>query len=87
MKFENRFMSREHRYWLGIEQDSGRPYAAIPVTNGMIDYIESYWLTAEQYQEFLGDGAKALEFIEGCRRREHDDLLILKPGSNRGTPV
>ncbi|MEZ0053315.1 hypothetical protein ABIA30_004344 [Mycobacterium sp. MAA66] len=87
MKFENTYMSREHRYWLGIEQDTGRPYAAIPVANGMIDYIESYWITDVQYREFLNDQSAALVFIEACRRREHDDLLILKPGTDRGTPV
>lgn len=87
MKFEHTFLSREHRYWLGIEKDSGRSYAAIPVANSMIDYVESYWITNDQYHEFLNNQAAALDFIEGCRRREHDDMLILKPGSDRGTPV
>ena len=29
----------------------------------------------------------ALAFAEECRRREHDDLLILKLGWNRGIPI
>jgi hypothetical protein len=29
----------------------------------------------------------ALTFAEECRLREHDELLILKPGWNRGIPV
>ncbi len=33
MKFENSFLSREHRYWLGIETESGEHFAAIPVSN------------------------------------------------------
>ncbi|WP_166902402.1 hypothetical protein [Mycobacterium sp. DL440] len=87
MKFENTFLSRENRYWLGIEKDSGRHYAAIPVANGMVDFVESYWITDDQYQIFLNDHATALHFIESCRRSEHDDLLIFKPGTDRGVPV
>jgi hypothetical protein len=87
MKFQNTFVSREHRYFLGVETDSGRHFAAIPVANQMVDYIEPYLITDEQYQEFLRDESKALEFVEACRRREHDNLLLMKPGSDRGTPV
>jgi len=41
MKFENSFLSREHRYWLGVEAESGTNFAAIPVANQQIDYIEA----------------------------------------------
>lgn len=36
---------------------------------------------------FLADRTAAIEFVEACRQRQHEDLLILKPGTNRGTPV
>jgi hypothetical protein len=87
VKFENTLVSREHRYILGVDTDSGRHFAAIPVANQMVDYIEPYLITDEQYQEFLQDESKALEFVEACRRRERDHLLLMKPGSDRGTPV
>jgi hypothetical protein len=87
VKFQTTFVSREHRYFLGVETDSGRHFAGIPVANQMVDYIEPYLITDEQYQEFLRDESKALEFVEACRRREHDNLLLMKPGSDRGTPV
>lgn len=87
MRFKDTYISREHRYWLGIEQDSGRHYASIPVANQMIDYVEYYWITPEEYQRFLDDQQLVLSFIEACRRREHDDLLVHKPGTDRGIPV
>ncbi|WP_082939343.1 hypothetical protein [Mycobacterium sp. 852002-30065_SCH5024008] len=87
MKFDDTFFSREERYSIGVESESGRYYASIPVSNGIVDYEEYFELTPDQYHRFLGDREAAIKFIEACRRREHDDLLLQKPGSNRGTPV
>lgn len=87
MKFENTFFAKEDRYWLGTETDSGRHYASFPVSNGIVDYVEYYWTTDDQYTKFLADPAAAIEFVDSCRRHEHDDLLIQRPGRNRGTPI
>ncbi len=87
MKFDDTYFSRDDRYSIGIESTSGRNYVSIPVSNGVVDYEEYYAITPEQYQAFLADREAAVEFVEACRRRERDDLLIQKPGSNRGTPV
>ncbi|ETW23717.1 hypothetical protein [Mycobacterium gastri] len=87
MKFDDTYFSRDDRYSIGIETSSGRYYASIPVSNGIVDYEEYYELTQDQYSEFLGDSRAAIDFVEACRRREHDDLLLQKPGTNRGTPV
>ncbi|WP_083212455.1 hypothetical protein [Mycobacterium parascrofulaceum] len=87
MKFDDTYFSREDRYSIGVESTSGRYYVSIPVSNGVVDYEEYYKLTPNQYHHFLRDSADALDFAEACRRREHDDLLLQKPGSNRGTPV
>jgi hypothetical protein len=87
MKFDDTFFSREDRYSLGIESTSGRYYASIPVSNGIVDYEEYYQISPEQYRNFLHDKDAAIDFVEACRRHEHDDLLLQRPGSNRGTPV
>lgn len=87
MKFDDTYFSREHRYSLGVEAVSGRHYASIPVSNGIVDYEEYYELSGDQYDAFLRDESAAIGFIEACRRREHDDLLLERSGSNRGTPV
>ncbi|MDM4139211.1 MULTISPECIES: hypothetical protein [Mycobacterium] len=87
MRFDDTYSSREDRYSLGIESMSGRCYASIPVTSGVVDYEEYYELTTSQYHKFLDNREAAIEFVEACRLRQHDDLLIQQPGSNRGTPI
>jgi hypothetical protein len=87
VKFDDTYFSREDRYSLGIESTTGRYYASIPVSNGIVDYEEYYEVTPDQYRVFLSDRAAAVKFVEACRRHENDDLLLQKPGSNRGTPV
>lgn len=87
MKFDNIHFTREGRYSIGVESTSGRYYASIPVSNGIVDYEEYYELTEDQYRDFLSDKDAAIAFITACRKREHEDLLLQKPGSNRGTPV
>lgn len=58
----------------------------IPVGNRMIDYDEFYRLTDRQFAAFVEDPHEAKAFADQCRRREHDDLLRLAPGTDRGTP-
>lgn len=87
MTFQNTYMSREHKYWLGVETESGAHYAAIPVANQMVDYIEEYRLSDAEYEKFLANPSAAIEFVESCRRREQDARLFDQPGSSRGTPV
>lgn len=87
MQFLDQFFSREKRYSLGTETDSGRRYLSIPVSNGLVDYEEYYELDEPQYRLFAADPALAVLFAESCRQRERDDRLLEKPGSNRGSPV
>ena len=65
----------------------GPVFLCIPVSNGVVDYEEYYAISLEQSDAFLADTSAAVEFVEACRRHQHDDLLILKPGTNRGAPV
>jgi hypothetical protein len=87
LKPRDEYSSRENRYSLGVDELSGRRYASVPVTIGVVDYEEYYELTDEQYARFLADPVAALAFIDECRRHEHDELLLQKPGWNRGTPI
>ena len=87
MTFVDAFFSREHRYALGIEEQSGRAYLSIPVSTGPVDYEEYYELAPDEYERFLGDPAAAIAFAGSCRLRLRDDLLILQPGWNRGTAI
>lgn len=80
-------ISEENRYGLGVDTDSGKRFLAIPVTIGVADYNEYYEVTDELFARFLTDSGAALGFAEECRLREHDELLIVPPGWNRGIPI
>ena len=86
-RFQNAFVSPEDFYSLGVDTVEGCHYAAFPVSSGIVDYEEYYRLTDEQYALFLGDREAALKFINSCRRQEKDELLLQKPGGNRGTTL
>jgi hypothetical protein len=86
MKFAETYVANEDRWWIGQENDSGRYYLAIPVSNRRVDYSESYWITDVQHRQFSDNHDLAFDFAEACRRREHDALLVYQPGTDRGTP-
>ncbi|TGD89325.1 hypothetical protein BayCH28_08260 [Mycolicibacterium sp. CH28] len=85
--FEDNYLSREHRFWLGIETESGTHFASIPASNRMVDYIEAYKITNAEYEVFLADVDAAVAFVESCRRHEQDERLFLQTGSDRGVPI
>ena len=87
VKFKDILINRENRFSIGIEEESGSYYLSIPVSNQMVDYEEYYKINEEQFDSFKADMDSALEFVHQCREREKDDLLILKPGKNRGVPL
>ena len=86
MKFNDIYFSREDRYSIGVELDSGAHYLSIPVSNRLIDYDEYYEITESQSKDFLEDRILANDFADKCRSRMMDDFLIIKPGADRGMP-
>lgn len=87
MKFNDVLVSREHRFSLGIEEESGRYYLSIPVSNGLADYEEYYEIDRTAFERYRVDPVAALPFVDRCRHRDADELLIVQPGSNRGTAL
>jgi hypothetical protein len=81
------YTSTENLYSLGIDELSGLHYASLPVTIGVVDYEEYYELSDDEYARFMADPVSAAAFIEECREHKHDELLMQKPGWNRGTPI
>lgn len=80
------FVNRELRFSLGIEQDSGRYYLSIPVSNRLVDYEEYYEIDQAAFERYRIDPAAADGFLSRCRNREADGQLLLPPGSDRGVP-
>lgn len=87
MNTRDTYFSREHHYSLGIAQESGRHYLAIPVSNRLVDYEEYYGLSSQEYAGYMADREAAASFADECRERTHDDRLLLQPGWDRGIPM
>ncbi|MFJ3371469.1 hypothetical protein [Pseudomonas sp. NPDC086251] len=87
MKFSDAFTSRKHMFSLGVEETTGRFYVSIPVSNGMVGYEEYYEIDRASFELFQEDIDAAVDFAMKCRRRELDELLIEKPGTNRGSAI
>lgn len=87
MNFKRFFVNREEMFSLGVEETSGRHYVSFPVSNGIADYEEYYEIDEAKFELFQKDIETAVIFVNKCRRQELDELLIQKPGANRGTAI
>ncbi|WP_434778580.1 hypothetical protein [Neisseria sp. Ec49-e6-T10] len=81
------FVDKINRFTIGQFHEINKYYISIPVRNMLIDYDEYYEINKDTFDKFLDDPQTALPFVEQCRERKLDDLLILKPGRDRGDPV
>jgi hypothetical protein len=48
MQFDDIFIFKSERFAVGQEQDSGKYYLSIPVSNGLVEYEEYYEITQER---------------------------------------
>jgi hypothetical protein len=87
MKFTRIHVNREEMFSLGVEETSGQFYVSFPVSSGLVDYEEYYAIDQQMFERFQHDLASAVQFVNRCRRRELDELLMQKPGSNRGSAI
>ena len=86
MRFEKKFVSAELLFEVGLDVDSNDGYLAIPVSNSRVDYSE-YYRIDHSLVIGLPESLEELKSIaKQCRRREMDEHLYLKPGSDRGIP-
>ncbi|MCZ8159111.1 MAG: hypothetical protein O9256_04415 [Rhizobiaceae bacterium] len=84
MKFVDTAVNKSKRYSIGREAESGRCYLSIPVSNSMADYEEFYEIGEDLHNGYPDNELVLSIFADDCRRRLHDQLLFLKPGSDRG---
>lgn len=84
MRFETIFASREQRYALCRDLETGRPVFSLPVQNQMSEYSEWYEISEEELSYLLLHEAAAINFARQCGARMHDLRLILRPGLDRG---
>ncbi|WP_082443974.1 hypothetical protein [Sphingomonas sp. Leaf242] len=86
-RFVDEVVSVKDRFSLGRDTITGEKYLSIPVANRMVDYEEYYKLELSVYNEFVRSNHAAVTFANECRRREHDDCLVVQPGTDRGTAI
>lgn len=88
MRWSCVFVDKVRRFSLDIEEESGRTFVAIPVetTNYHVVYDEWYEVDAETFARYRADPSLAHNFVERCKRREMDHLLLFQPGTDRGYP-
>jgi hypothetical protein len=77
-------LSRSPRYSLCRDPLTLEPVFAIPVSSGPVDYEEYYRIDEAELAQLIADPPSAAAFAERCGRRQMDDRLIVKPGTNRG---
>ena len=87
MKFTNAHVFRDDRFTVGIEEETGKYYLGIPVSNPYVDYTEYYEIDTVQFQACPGNIEELRRIVARCRARENDDRLINKPGRLRGDPT
>ncbi|AXQ31514.1 hypothetical protein D0B54_23755 [Solimonas sp. K1W22B-7] len=83
MKFIDTAVCRELRFSIGCEEDSGRCYLSIPVSNRLVDYEKYYLITGEMHDAYPANADELQHFAEQCRCRVNDALLLVKPGKDR----
>ncbi len=81
-------IDRAEYFSLEIDETAtpARFFVTIPVSNRMCDYTEMYEIDEPTFEQYCRDLKSALPFVQQCRERLHDDLLLLKPGTDRGEP-
>jgi hypothetical protein len=84
MRFSAIQVSRERRYALERDTQTGTPVISIPVSNGLADYCEYYAISESELAHFLTDEGAAAAFASQCGKHECDDRMVIKPGANRG---
>ena len=77
-------VSSEHRFAIGIDDEAGKHYLSIPVSNGYVQYSEYYEISPEMFNATEANMESALPFVRECAAQKMDHLLIQKPGKNRG---
>ncbi|WP_105566197.1 hypothetical protein [Microbacterium halophytorum] len=75
-RFRTTFVSPQHAFGLGVEEESGVPFLDLVVATDDARLTEQYRLTQEQYDRFSADPVQALDFVAACIARRNEDLLF-----------
>ncbi|TCP92066.1 hypothetical protein EDC44_12819 [Cricetibacter osteomyelitidis] len=86
MRFKEIYHNSEYNFSLGVDTITNRFFLSFPVTTGVVDYEEHYFIPKVMIEKYPLNIETILIFLEQCKKRKQDRFLIIKPGWNRGTP-
>ena len=77
-RFQDTFISREHRFSLGIGHRTDRRYLSTPVSgvNRAVEWEAYFTITEGRFQDFQANPASTDAFTEDCRMGRNEHLLI-----------
>ncbi|NMA97864.1 MAG: hypothetical protein GX970_07110 [Phyllobacteriaceae bacterium] len=77
-RFVDDFISREQRFSLGRDQETGCYYFSTPVSNAVraAEYEAYFRIDVEEYARFRADPDQAAQFAEDCRMGRQAGRLI-----------
>lgn len=77
-RFQDTFISAEHRFSLGIDRRTHRHYLSTPVSgvNRVVEWEAYFTVTEVQFRAFQANPATADAFMEDCRMGRNEQLLI-----------
>ncbi len=87
MNFKDIIISKKERFSIGLEEDSGKFYISIPVSNSLVDYEEYYKIDKSIYENYPDNIEKIKKLVKMYKKQEKDEDLFLMPGSNRGVAL
>ncbi|MBF0315011.1 MAG: hypothetical protein HQK50_08125 [Oligoflexia bacterium] len=86
MKFKDANFSKEHRFSIGIEEESNKYYISFPAYNGIVEYEEYYEISQQEYLDFDTNLSNALTLLQRCKERKEESRLLYQPSIKRGSP-
>lgn len=87
MKFKDTKFSKELRFAIGVEEESGRYFLSFPVTSTRFaDDEEFYEISMEEYKSFSENLNNGVELLNRCKQRQEDSRLFSPPADPRGEP-
>lgn len=77
-RFRDEFISREHRFSLGTDRETGGYYLSTPVSGfaAAAEWEAYFSISADQFARFRIDPSTADDFAEDCRMGRNRELLI-----------
>lgn len=83
MNFEISVLFKDLQFALGIDRDTGTYLLQIPARTAMIDILEYFTLTKEEFELYRAEPQLAMGLVQLCSDWKCDDRLFYTPDRER----